>query len=452
MSVREAVSPTLTEGCSVLSRPFGICPVRATTHDAWADVISKVMDRSTSAAFTCVAITCSRCVAGNRTEPAEPDGSGPRSLSRSWPMWKLESYGIATALIVLGGCAENRGIVDPADDRDRWNWDSPLATIGGGGPAVLICSPLTVAFNGVVSCVLANVGPMNVPTWRFEGFGGLLKPGPLGLGAWSGPLVVSGDIVVQYADEYGLPASQRQTIGVTRRNWSWAPLVGGRSGTLGEIDVCFDPSPNEVGLTGARDCTLSTREDFFTPRVVSNGNGYTATQVSGTGPNGGFWYLSNPTGTMDLRAQVRRDHRTDGTAYSVASPPAVANGCASAFPQAPATPRSMHTVNTACIPTTAFTNYVNCIWTHETAHITAGRIAAQASANDVYRLWEPLVRISAADLQTAASVEYAAAEGRVSTPLIAAHDPPLMQGHSFSVWYNAGLGWGTSPTIRSLYC
>lgn len=367
-------------------------------------------------------------------------------------MTRSARYGLAVVVGVLSGCAESPGVVDPVDDRGNWNWDAPMATIWGGGPPTLICSPLTVSFNGTVSCDLANSGPMNVPTWSFEAEGGLHRSGPLGVGNWSGPLVVSGDVVVRYADEYGSPAIQTATIAVTRRNWSWASLVGGRQGTLGEIDGCFSTVQVWEGLTAARDCTAGTIADFFTPRVVSNGNGYTATQVPGTGPNGGWWYVTNPSAARDLRAQARKDYRSDGTMFSVASPAAVATGCATAFPQFPTAPRSMHTVNTHCVPTAAFANLVGCIWSHETAHVTAGTTAAQASANDVYRLWEPLVRRLETDLQSAVVLEYNAAENRVSGPLVAAHNPPLMQFQSFSVWYNEGAGWGGGTTPRSLYC
>lgn len=112
----------------------------------------------------------------------------------------------------------------------------------------------------------------------------------------------------------------------------------------------------------------------------------------------------------------------------------------------------MHEVNTSCVPTVAFTNLVNCLRSHEWAHVTAGTTAAKLSANDVYRRWEPLLHTSAANLQTQVSLRYTQAEDSVSRPLIAAHDPPLMQVKSFNVWYNAGSSWGGGLTTRSVYC
>ena len=70
----------------------------------------------------------------------------------------------------------------------------------------------------------------------------------------------------------------------------------------------------------------------------------------------------------------------------------------------------------------------------------------------MYRLWEPLVRASTADLQNAVSALYNLAEDQVSGPLIAAHNPPLMQSNSFSFWYNSGSGWGGSTTTQSVTC
>lgn len=170
----------------------------------------------------------------------------------------------------------------------------------------------------------------------------------------------------------------------------------------------------------------------------------------GSGPNGGWWYATSPTAVMDLRTQVRKDYRTDGITFPVAAPAAVANGCATAYPQAPTAPRNMHAVNTSCVPTTAFTNLVNCIWTHEVVHLTAGLSAAQTTANDVHRLWEPLVANSASTLQSAVANAYNIAEDSVSRPLIDAHNALTVK--TFGVWYNAGSGWGSGTTNGSVTC
>lgn len=88
--------------------------------------------------------------------------------------------------------------------------------------------------------------------------------------------------------------------------------------------------------------------------------------------------------------------------------------------------------------------------TRSARHQKRPHSGAQASANDVNRLWEPLVRASAADLQNAVSGVYTLAEDRVSTPLIAAHDP--LQPHFFNAWYNSGSGWGAGTTTRGTTC
>ena len=114
-------------------------------------------------------------------------------------MKRLATYGLAAALIALSGCAESTGVVDPTVDRRKWNWDSPLATIGGS--PVLVCAPLSLDFNiGTVTCSFANGSLLNFPTWRFEADDGTVKSGPIGAANWSGKMIVSGYVVVSYAD------------------------------------------------------------------------------------------------------------------------------------------------------------------------------------------------------------------------------------------------------------
>ena len=112
-------------------------------------------------------------------------------------MKRLATYGLAAALSAVSGCAESPGVVDPAADRRKWNWDSPLATIGGN-PA-LICAPLSLDFNiGTVTCSFANGSLLNFPTWRFEADNGIVKSGPIGAANWSGKMIVSGDVEYGY--------------------------------------------------------------------------------------------------------------------------------------------------------------------------------------------------------------------------------------------------------------
>jgi hypothetical protein len=349
------------------------------------------------------------------------------------------TYGLVAVVVALSGCADNATVVAPRDDRLRWNWDHGLAT--GAGQPVLICSPLTPAFNETVSCSFTDGGPLNFPTWRFEGVGGVPVQGPSLTGGWSGPMVISGDVVVSYVDNYGNPGEVRETVNVNRRSWTWASSVGGRQGTPGEIDSCM--ASRFFGLTASAYCTDSTTDDLFDPRPaqVSSGSGYTAASVLGSGINGGLWYVSTTSAHMDLRTQVHQTLRSDGVAWSVASNDTVANGCAAAFPSNPTDARNIYTVNNTCVPTPAFNDNVICLWSHEGQHLSAATTSAQSATNDVYALWEPLAAQSLAGLQFIVAGRYSEANARVLDDAAATENTGTE--HQYKFWYNSGGGWGT---------
>lgn len=360
-------------------------------------------------------------------------------------MRRTLTFGVVIVAAVLSGCADNAPVVAPTDDRLNWDWDSGLRTFGGG-PAVLICSPTTVAFNGTVSCSLANVGPFNFPTWSFLGFGGVPVQGPNGMGGWSGPMVLSGDVRVDYVDNNGQAQTEYQPITVTRRNWSWASSVGGQQGTPNEIDSCF--LADESGLTASVFCTQQTAHLIFHPRPaqLSNGTGYAAASVPGSGPNGGLWYVASASADMDLRTQVHKNYRLDGPTWPMFGNATVTVGCYVAFPGNPNAARSVHTVNNVCVVTPAFTSFVNCLWSHEGQHLSAATTAAQSSNNNVYALWEPMVASTSSGLQNNVSAAYSGAHDRVLVTSVAAHIN--MTQHPYTFW-DYTTGWNqTTPTIR----
>ena len=361
-------------------------------------------------------------------------------------MRRTLTYCSVIVVAMLSGCADSATVVAPTDDRLNWDWDAGLRTFGGG-PAVLICSPSTVAFNGTVSCSLANVGPFNFPTWRFLGFGGVPVDGPNGMGGWSGPMVLSGDVIVDYVDDFGQQQTEYQPITVTRRSWSWASSVGGQQGTLNEIDSCF--LPDEGGLTASVFCTQSTANKIFHPRPadLSNGTGYSAASVPGAGPNGGLWYVASASADMDLRTQVLKWYRSDGAASAMFGSPTVEFGCAQAFPADPNGWRNVHTVNNVCVVTPAFTSFVNCLWSHEGQHLSAATTAAQSSNNNVYALWEPMVASTSTELQNDVSPAYSSAHDRVLIASLAAHINMTYRPYTF--WDYLLSGWNQDTlTVR----
>jgi hypothetical protein len=349
------------------------------------------------------------------------------------------TYALVAAFVGLSGCTDNATMLAPTDSRPNWNWHVSPAT--GGFQPILVCSPTTVAFNGTVSCSFANGGPLNSPIWRFEAVNGVTVSGPSLSGGWSGPMVISGDVVVDYVDNNGNPATLRQGITVNRRAWSWVPFVGGRQGTPGEIDSCLSPAWS--GLTSSAYCTITTNGDLFYPRPanLSNGNGYSAATVAGSGPNGGLWYVATTSAIMDLRTQVHRDFRADGPTWVMTGSQTVTTGCAVAFPSNPTGPRTIHTVNTTCVPTPDFTAYVTCVWSHEGQHLRADTAAARTAANDVYALWEPMVAQTSSGLQSTVASAYSLANGRVFNAGAATENTGTQYQRIF--WYTTGNGWNS---------
>ena len=139
-------------------------------------------------------------------------------------MTRRLAYSMAPLLAVLASCADP---VAPNDERRNWKWPEPLAT-GMGGDPTLICTPTTVSVGGFVSCAFANGGPLSTPAWHFEGEGGLWVTGPSMTGGWAGYMVLSGDVVVDYAWN-GMAQQLKQTVTVQRRTtgWTWASTVAG---------------------------------------------------------------------------------------------------------------------------------------------------------------------------------------------------------------------------------
>ncbi len=382
---------------------------------------------------------------GQTHRHAEAYDRNPIRGSGNTHMRRIPPYGFLALVAALGGCADNAKVVAPTDDRVNWDWDAGLRTFGGG-PAVLICSPTTVAFNGTVSCSLANVGPFNFPTWRFLGFGGVPVDGPNGMGGWSGPMVLSGDVIVDYVDDFGQQQTEYQPITVTRRTWSWASLVGGQQGTPNEIDSCF---LGEYALTASLFCTATWADKIFHPRPdqLSNGTGYAAASVPGSGPNHGLWYVASASADMDLRTQVRKWYRSDGPGSAMFGSVTVTFGCSQAFPTDPNGFRNVHTVNNVCVVTPAFNSFVNCLWSHEGQHLSTATTSAQSSANNVYALWEPMVATTSSGLQNIVSVAYSSAHDRVRTTSQNAEN--TMTQHPYTFWdYIAAGGWQqTNETI-----
>ena len=343
-------------------------------------------------------------------------------------MKRLIACGVLST-VVLVSCGEGRDVTSPQERRSRWGWDKPLGTVGQPPPE-MNCTPSTVSFGGTVTCT-SNLQPSTNPSWNF--WGNVQRPGP-SAGGWSGPMVTSGTVTVDFTASDGSQQQLSAEVTVSRRNWSWSSSVSGHRGGHGEIDSCMGPT---LALTTSVDCTVSTTTELFSPVTWQVSNGYSSVNVFGEGPNGGFWYVGQKSARMDLREQVNQKFRDDGPPWPVTSNGTVQNGCFAAFGNLDG--RNIYTVNTVCVPTPAFSNMVNCLWPHEDQHVSIAVSAAQNSENDVYLLWEPLVATSSGGLYNAVSAEYSGASGRVYDASSALDNQ--VPHHPYDIWYNDANGW-----------
>lgn len=326
--------------------------------------------------------------------------------------------GLCGVLLAVGGCGDGRAVAGPEASRQKWGWDEPLAT--GMYLPTLVCSPTTVVHGETVTCSFANGTPNSSPSWSFLASSGQWVNGPYNVTTWSGPMVISGQVRVNWFDEstFGPGQTLTDSITVQRRSWSWVSQVGGRRGNLGEIDTCFDTAFAALGLTASKDCTSTTATILYTPSSIANGTGYVAAQIPtalNAGPNRGLWYVSSVSATMDLRTQRTRKFRSDGDTVTLAGADPVSttvrNACQGAFGNTNG--RNHLAVNTACLDIAAFAADTLCTWAHETVHLDSATVAAKLPINDVHKVFEARVRQSPEQLQTALSQQYVAAWQRV---------------------------------------
>lgn len=349
--------------------------------------------------------------------PYRGDARGTPSLGGG-AMHGRNMVGLCGVLLAVSGCGDNRSVAGPQASRQKWGWDQPLAT--GTYAPTLICSPTTVAHGGTVTCSFANGTPLSSPSWSFTTDSGLYVGGPYNVADWSGPMISSGTVRVNWFDEStnGPGLTLEQPITVQRRNWTWVSQVGGRRGNLGEIDTCFDTTFAVLGLTASNDCTSATAHILYTPSSIANGAGYVAAQVPtalNAGPNRGLWYVSSVSATMDLRTQRTRKFRSDGDTVTLAGTDPVSttvrNACQGAFGNTNG--RNHVAVNTVCVDIPAFAADTVCTWAHEAAHLDSATVAAKLPINDVHKVFEARVRPTPAQLQTALSSLYDLAWQRV---------------------------------------
>lgn len=153
--------------------------------------------------------------------------------------------------------------------------------------------------------------------------------------------------------------------------------------------------------------------------------------------------MTDPTTRMDLRTQVAKTYRTDATKHAVSGVSQVVQGCAAAYAPNPVPAQNNHGVNSVCLPTAAFTNFVSFVWNHEGQHLAAAQQEVQKPNNDIYGEWEPIVHRAQNDAFSEANIVQNVMHTNVSIATLATHTGGSTP---FSFWYHTGSGiwqWST---------
>jgi len=318
------------------------------------------------------------------------------------------------------------------------------------------CQPFLLNFLQNTTCTLQSIPfapeyPIVVQRWRFVGdYPDAIVTRPTSDWHWAGPVVLGGTVEVDFTMA-GITNTVRAQIYVFRRDWTWATGIGGRDGLPGEVDDCFQPSANPpAGITVGMSCTDQFFTQLFTPApqaAISDGSGYSAQSVPGSGPNSGIWYMQGVSATMQLRTQIHKEYRADGPTHPLVGDPVLVNHCTTAFNNA--NPRNMHAANTLCFYYAEFDSAVAVIWDHERRHMTTGLQYANASSGDLYKRWEPLVALSNLELQSKVRQEYQNTAILVANGMLTAHGTQTATFHFYRfISDSAKWLWGPSTYSR----
>jgi hypothetical protein len=255
--------------------------------------------------------------------------------------------------------------------------------------------------------------------------------------SWGGRMITTGTVSASITIN-GTTYTPSEIIYVGRRsNLTWWGNIDGRQGNQGEVDQCWPVLNPPAGIMTGQSCTATNNFLLFTPEHVSNGAGYAAAQVAGTGINGGLYYVNSASATMQLRTQIKRELRTDATPLTMTGDPIIVAACGGP------TARTTYTVNTVCQSVAAYSNFVTFAWAHEGRHLNAALVEGNQLRSDVHVLWEPLVANDLSALQTLARDVYADTHNRIA---LAAQNSHTGTPFSYSFWRHVGSGWFWAQT------
>ena len=268
---------------------------------------------------------------------------------------------------------------------------------------------------------------------------------PAGLGSrrvvrtsttWSGTLVQSGRVWVEFTAA-GTFAVATADIHVQARAWTWdASKRSVAQGVPGDLDSCIT---GQAGLTADKyGCTSANPGILINP---GPNKGFTIAE--GSGPNQGLWYVTTPTTRMDVRTQLAKKYRSDGSKDAVNGVSQVVQGCASAYAPNPVPMQNNHGINTNCFQTADFASLVSFTWNHEGQHMSLAQPEAQKPYNDIYADWESIVRADSSQAFLEVNVVQNAMHENVADTANSIHTGGSTP---FSFWYHTGSGiwqWST---------
>jgi hypothetical protein len=342
-----------------------------------------------------------------------------------------------------------------------WTWPEPGVYEGGGyppPPSGSPCDPFALdsgcGWTATVSCqhgVLRgtpatctfNIDPADaldrIDGWTFKGDAGNNVTSTFSGSQWVGTAVESGEVTVHFIAG-GSEARAVTTLGVVARTWSWDGSKRSFSkGVSGDLDNCQFTG---AGLTAdVYGCTATDARILINP---GPGQGFRISQ--GSGPNEGLWYVRNPTTRMDLRTQLAKKYRSDATKYPVNGDTTVVNGCLIAYSLNPVPYQNNRGINTNCFNVPDFTALTTSTWSHEAQHLALAQPEAELPANDIYALWEPMVRSDSSTAFGRANYLQHDAVQRVRSAAAASHTGVITP---FQFWYHTGSGiwlWSTVYT------
>ena len=251
-------------------------------------------------------------------------------------------------------------------------------TLGSAPSISVACTPGSVvrASSTPVACTAsASGGALVVTGWTFtpdDAQAGVVSSAQTST-LWTGMAVASGGVTVQGTVGGVVANSETGRITVAARpGWSWTGDRSSGDATPGTFECPANArhySTGQFGLTLADSTCKNTGLMLWPdPSGISSRRGWTIAKVP-SGPNAGLWYVVGDRTGMHIRAQVLKDIRPDGYAYSVGGRDTVATRCKAVRVHGRET---IAVVNNTCMTDANPLNFAalyQFAWRHERCHL-----------------------------------------------------------------------------------